>query len=59
MEERPVLYRLPPGGGKSRALLDALRDDEQKSAHIVVPNRRRLALFPRDRAIWSSSKWDK
>ena len=51
MDEKPVLYRLPPGGGKSRALLDTLRDDEQKSAHIVVPDRRRLALFPRDRAI--------
>lgn len=51
MEERPVLYRLPPGGGKSRALLNALHEDEQKNAHIVVPDRRRLALFPRDRAM--------
>lgn len=51
MEERPVLYRLSPGGGKSRALLTALRDDRQKNAHIVVPDRRRLALFPNGRAM--------
>lgn len=51
MEKRPVLYRLSPGGGKSRALLTALHKDEQKNAHIIVPDRRRLALFPKSRAM--------
>lgn len=51
MEERPVLYRLPPGGGKSRALLAVLLDDASTHAHLVVPDRRRLALFPSGRAM--------
>lgn len=50
MQEMPILYRMPQGGGKSTILYREMRKRE-KNAHIVVPNRRRLALFPKGKAV--------